>query len=197
MSKDKIPFDDIYESTDVDPNFPKYTTQIINLANQNAQATRPKVVGQMSDLIDESSADTYHEWKNWYLERHPDAVDQSTEKIKSHISNLKDAIEKIDEDMIREWVKDLILIKTAEGLLIEQKILEHLSQQFGLPYRNSTAEEESEGIDGHIGDTAVSVKPESYDSKTSTKHESFSATLVKYKKTSKYLTIFYEESDFE
>jgi len=31
--------------------FPKYSTQIINLANQNAQGTRPAVVGQMSDLI--------------------------------------------------------------------------------------------------------------------------------------------------
>lgn len=31
--------------------FPKYATQIINLANQNAQGTRPTVVGQMSELI--------------------------------------------------------------------------------------------------------------------------------------------------
>lgn len=31
--------------------FPKYTTQIMNLANQNAQGTRPAVVGQMSELI--------------------------------------------------------------------------------------------------------------------------------------------------
>ena len=30
--------------------FSKYTTQLINLANQNAQGTRPIVVGQMSDL---------------------------------------------------------------------------------------------------------------------------------------------------
>lgn len=32
--------------------FPKYTTQIMNLANQNAQGTRPNVVGQMSELIE-------------------------------------------------------------------------------------------------------------------------------------------------
>lgn len=31
-------------------SFPKYATQLINLANQNAQGTRPEVVGQMSDL---------------------------------------------------------------------------------------------------------------------------------------------------
>lgn len=29
-------------------DFPKYTTQILNLANQNAQGTRPRVVGQLS-----------------------------------------------------------------------------------------------------------------------------------------------------
>lgn len=28
-------------------DFPKYTTQIINLVNSNAQGTRPVVVGQM------------------------------------------------------------------------------------------------------------------------------------------------------
>ena len=33
--------------------FPKYTSQLMNLANQNAQGTRPKVVGQLSDLIQE------------------------------------------------------------------------------------------------------------------------------------------------
>ena len=35
------------------PSFPKYVRQIINLANQNAQGTRPRVVGQLTDLIQE------------------------------------------------------------------------------------------------------------------------------------------------
>jgi hypothetical protein len=52
------------------PDFSKYTTQIINLANQNAQATRPNVVGQMSDLIQEFPGRTFHEWKEWYLKRY-------------------------------------------------------------------------------------------------------------------------------
>ena len=34
-------------------NFPKYTTQLMTLVNSNAQGTRPKIVGQMSDLIQE------------------------------------------------------------------------------------------------------------------------------------------------
>lgn len=41
-----------YNESDSFP-FPKYTSQLINLANQNAQGTRPAVVGQMSDLFQE------------------------------------------------------------------------------------------------------------------------------------------------
>ena len=36
-----------------DYEFPKYTSQLINWANQNAQGTRPVVVGQMSELFPE------------------------------------------------------------------------------------------------------------------------------------------------
>lgn len=43
--------------------FLKYSTQIINLANQNAQGTRPAVVGQMSDLIQEFTGKSIKEWK--------------------------------------------------------------------------------------------------------------------------------------
>ena len=34
-----------------DYDFPKYTSQLINCANQNAQGTRPKQVGQLSELF--------------------------------------------------------------------------------------------------------------------------------------------------
>lgn len=49
------------------PDFPKYTTQILNLANQNAQGTRPKVVGQMSDLIQEFDGRAIDEWIDWIV----------------------------------------------------------------------------------------------------------------------------------
>jgi tRNA/tmRNA/rRNA uracil-C5-methylase (TrmA/RlmC/RlmD family) len=38
---------------ETDPEFPKYTTQIMNTANQNVQGTRPPVIGQMSEIIEE------------------------------------------------------------------------------------------------------------------------------------------------
>lgn len=39
--------------------FPKYATQLINLASRTAQATRPRVVGQMTELIKECPEKTY------------------------------------------------------------------------------------------------------------------------------------------
>ena len=47
----KLVKEDVIEGAEQSYNFPKYTTQIINQASQNMQATRPKVVGQMSELI--------------------------------------------------------------------------------------------------------------------------------------------------
>lgn len=60
--------------------FPKYTSQLINWANQNAQGTRPVVVGQMSELFPEfmSSGEeiTIENWHDWYVERYPDAFEK-------------------------------------------------------------------------------------------------------------------------
>lgn len=197
MSRDKIAVSEIYKASDVaPPDSPKYTTQLMNLANQNSQGTRPKVVGQMSELIKESDLDNFEGWKHWYMERHPDAIERATEKIADQIEKLKAAIEKIDEALIREWVEDLVLLKTAEGLLIQQAVFNHLADAFDSPHRSSTPLEESRGIDGYIGEVPVSVKPESYQSKASVKHEDIGAAMVFYKKTERYLHIVYEEEDF-
>jgi len=48
-------------------SFPKYTTQLINLANSNAGGTRPKIVGQMSELIQEFDGRCLDDWEQWYL----------------------------------------------------------------------------------------------------------------------------------
>lgn len=66
--------------------FPKYTSQLINWANQNAQGTRPKVVGQMSEIFPEflnsvAEHPTIDDWKNFYTMTHPESVREATDKI--------------------------------------------------------------------------------------------------------------------
>ena len=144
------------------PEFPKYATQILNLANRDARATRPEVVGQMSELIKEYTGRTLKEWEEWYLERYPDAIDKATNKILDMINNFKDVIDQIDRSMIRQWVRDLVIVKTFIGLRFQEAVLKKIAEQFGMKYRLSMPEEERKGIDGYIGDVPVSLKPITY-----------------------------------
>lgn len=146
--------------------FPKYTSQIMNLANQNAQGTRPPVVGQMSELFPEykNSDDTpsIERWAEWYLERHPDAIERATDKVEQQVDNLKRAIPLIDRNMIKRWVTDLVINKTYMGLYYQQVILAHLAEVNHSYWRLATPEEESKGIDGYVDGQAYSIKPTTY-----------------------------------
>jgi len=163
-------------------DFPKYTTQILNLANQNAQGTRPRVVGQLSELIGESHAKTYTEWKKWYFKKHPHAIHNAAQKIEEMVEKLKEAIFKINKELITQWVEDLIIEKTFVGLRFQEAILKRLVDRKNLSYRLATPAEESRGIDGFVGDTPVSIKPDTYRTKPALL-ENLLGKVVFYKKT--------------
>jgi len=169
-------------------NFPKYTTQLINLANQNAQGTRPRVVGQLSELIKECPEKSYQGWKNWYLKKHPRAIADATEKINEMVENLKTAIKLVDKSLIKEWVEDLVLEKTFIGLRFQEAILKKVSEIKNTNYRLAIPKEESLGIDGFIGETPVSIKPISYRSKKSLAEE-IKIKMIFYNKTKSGLEI--------
>lgn len=148
------------------PNeFPKYTTQIMNLANSDAQGTRPRVVGQLSELIKECPERTYEGWKKWYLSKHPNSIEDATEKISKMIDVFKSSIKLIDKEMIERWVRDLVLEKTYIGLRFQEAILKKVAAIKKEKYRLAEPKEESQGIDGFIGTEPVSIKPISYKTK--------------------------------
>ena len=161
--------------------FPKYTTQLINIANQNSQGTRPKVVGQLSDLIQEFPGQTFEEWVTWYQEQYPEAIENATDKIISMIENFNAALPKIDRDLVRSWVEDLVLVKTFTGLKFQEAILRKLSEIKGCDYRLAGPYEESQGIDGFVGEEAYSIKPSSYHSKDNLA-ESIEVKIIFYEK---------------
>ena len=176
--------------------FPKYTSQLINWANQNAQGTRPKVVGQLSDLFPEyESGDdnvSMDGWREWYLERYPNAIETATDKIFTQVENLKNAIKLIDKELVRKWVEDLVITKTYNGLYVQEAILSKLAQKLGKNYRLATPEEESQGIDGYVGNVPYSVKPDTY--KTMGRlSETIAVKMIYYTKTKTGLTIEVEE----
>ena len=169
-------------------DFPLYTTQLINLANQNAQGTRPRVVGQLTELIQECPEKTYEGWKKWYLSKYPNAIENATERINEMMNNLKNAIKSIDKSMIKRWVEDLVLEKTFVGLRFQEAILKKVASIKNTNYRLSEPKEESQGIDGFIGDIPVSIKPITYKTKNALREE-IKAKIIFYNKTKSGLEI--------
>lgn len=177
-------------------SFPKYTSQLINWANQNAQGTRPVVVGQMSELFPEFMASenniTIENWRDWYTQKYPEAFDKATDKIYAQVQNLREAIQLIDREMVEKWVEDLVIYKTFNGLYVQKAILASLADRKGTTYRLATPDEESIGIDGYVGDVPYSVKPDTY--KTMNRlSETINVKMIYYTKKKTGLSIEVEE----
>lgn len=194
MMKLKIPNSEVQELLSGKTySYPKYATQIMNLANQNAQGTRAKIVGQMSDLIQEFEGTALSEWEKWYLESHPDAIDNATEKVYAMVTLFKDAILKIDKETVREWIEELVVVKTFSGLKFQEAILKKISLHFKKPYRLAKPDEESKGIDGFIGDMPISIKPITYKTKMGL-NEVISVPIVFYDKKKSEIVIEFDET---
>ena len=74
MPKSKISNEYISKCNDTEiSEYPKYTTQVINLSNQNAGDTRPRNVGQLAELLPEYLSSpgeaSLSGWKEWYSDR--------------------------------------------------------------------------------------------------------------------------------
>ena len=177
--------------TEKEISFPRYTTQLMNLANSNAQGTRPKIVGQMSDLIQEFEGKTFEEWATWYQERYPHAIEKATDKVFEMVESFKKSIELIDKKLISEWVEDLVLKKTFAGLNFQEAILKKVAESKKTTYKFSTKEEESKGIDGYINTLPVSIKPITYKTQNHLL-ENINVNMIFYNKKKDGLTIEFD-----
>jgi len=172
-------------------NYLKYATQIMNLANQNAQGTRAKVVGQMSDLIQKFEGTTLADWEEWYLKGYPSAINDATDKIWEMVKLFQANIDKIDRDTVRNWVEELVIVKTFAGLKFQEAILKAIAIKFKKDYRLATPAEESKGIDGVIGTVAVSIKPITYKTKLGL-NETIDVPIIFYDKKKSEIVIEFD-----
>jgi hypothetical protein len=176
--------------------FPKYTTQLINLASQNAQATRPKVVGQMSELIKQFPKKHWQEWEEWYLEKHPEAIATATEKIVAMLGHLKNAMSQVDRELVTQWVRDLVIVKTFIGLRFQEAVLKKVSQRYKTTFRMGMPDEENKGIDGYIDKQPVSIKPTTYQAKQGLS-EQINVPIIFYSKKKNGIVIEFDEKVFD
>ena len=175
--------------------FPKYTTQVINLVNGNAGGTRPKIVGQMSELIQEFPGQTIQEWITWYNDQQPDAVDKATDRIYEMYQAMQQAFTQIDKTLIRKWVEDLVYTKTFCGLKFQEAILKYVADELNVDYRLATVEEEAQNVDGFINRKPVQIKSSTYTLKNT--GEVIEVPIVFYEKKKDGIVIEYDPNCFK
>ena len=145
----------------------KYVSQVLNLCSSNSGATRPKNVGQMSEIVEESGARTHEEWSRWYRDRHAERIDRAVDSIEQMLRNILSSAQQITREEIRQWVEDLILHKTFYGIRVQEAVLRETAPKVGASgYRLATPDEEAKGIDGYLGERAVQIKPTTYRQKS-------------------------------
>jgi len=124
---------------------PKYTTYLLNPAINLSQSNRPKVVGQMSDIIEEFREGhpdgTFEDWVEFYFKEYngQKRLEESAEKAYPMVEKMRDAFEQIDEEMTRRYIRDLVLFKTYEGFDIQETILRKLGEMYDAEVRRATA----------------------------------------------------------
>jgi len=191
--KTVITYEEIRGYFDIDtPEFPKYVKPLVNLANRYAQGTRPRVVGQMSELIQHFTGKSLSEWERWYSQQKPEAIHEATEKIVLKLKDLTNTLNEIDRTIVEKWVRDLVIVKTFVGLRFQEAILKRLAEIKKTNYRLSEPDEESQGIDGYVGNTPVSVKPHTYKAED-TLSEHIQAKIIYYKKVDDGVEVDYGE----
>lgn len=169
------------------PVFPKYTRQLMNLANRTVRATGPKVVGQLTELVPKAPRD-YPGWVEWYLREKPDAIEDATDRLWNQIIKYQAAAGVITKDMVQAWVTDLVLPKTYVGMMTQQAVLDVLATEYHIgPVRRATPEDEARGIDGYLGEEPVSIKPSTY--RAMVLPETIRAPIIYYEKTETHLVI--------
>ena len=196
MKKFKISNDEVANLSNAPHyEFPKYVSQFINLANSNAGGTRPKVVGQMSELVKEFDGKSIDEWIAWYTERYPNAINDATEKVWTMYETMKGAFNTITKDMVENWVKDLVYGKTYCGIRFQTAIISAIANQLNKDWRESNPDEEAKGIDGFIGGKPLQIKASTYKLEAHLS-EVIDVPIVYYDKKKDGISIEYNPIDF-
>ena len=169
-----------------------YIGSVINLANSFSQATRAKHVGQVSDLIQEyreiAENPSVEGWESFYASKIGlEKIDIAADKIWEYVKRIRENLNSLNHDDVKNWTKDLVIDKTFAGLQIQLDILEMVSETG--EFRLSTPDEESKGIDGYVDGEPISIKPNTYKKTIQSGKESIPYRIIFYKNTKRGLVV--------
>jgi hypothetical protein len=142
--------------------WPKYSTQLLNVAGQNAKIFDSAKVGHAKEtwleMRGKGIRGTFENWCNFYNSKpFVNNIPGQAQKLYEMIQKMQ--VGGISLEMCEDYIKEVIYNKTHMGMAGEEMAVEAVGQHLNKPVRFSTAEEESQGIDGWVGEIPVQVKP--------------------------------------
>ena len=111
----------------------KYVGTVINNINGFKQSTRPKNVGQLSDMIQEYKDTTVtpskEGWVEYYEGKQSGSIAAATDKTWEGIQELIENLQSLTKEDVRSWTEDLVIDKTFDGLFWQEEILKQLQSK--------------------------------------------------------------------
>lgn len=170
----------LFEINAQDDHIAKYQSEFLNIVNKHGHGNDAAIVGMVSQVIKnyrkQSDSPSLDGWKE-YHQKLTDikGIEFGVEKNWAQFQEMKKAIDAIDKDVLRYWLKNLVYNKTFAGLQAQDMVLKDIARRLSeereqeYSYCNGDADDERAQIDGYIINPdnkvcGLQVKSDSYKS---------------------------------
>ena len=171
-------------------DFPELTSDLISLANHLSKATTRKKLGNPGAVIEEFKGKTFEDWERFYEQKRPGALDTASREIYSAIEKLREALELVDEELVRHWVEEAVLKRTYAAWRIQETILKYIAKLQGKSFRQADDQESTAGIDGFIDERPFCVHPVSRYFKSPPEEQDPKMDVVYFEKAKRGLKVY-------
>lgn len=168
----------LYEINAQDVNVKEGQSEFLNIVNKHGHGNDDTLVGMVSQVIKEyrktTDAPTLQGWIDYHnMLDNIEGIEAGVKKNWAYFKKMKGAIDKIDIDTIRFYLKNLVYNKTFAGLQAQDMLLKDIAanlskeRQKEYRYQNGDADDERAQIDGYIiapngKKCGLQIKSESY-----------------------------------
>lgn len=170
----------LFEINAQDDHIAKYQPEFLNIVNKHGHGNDATIVGMVSQVIKDyrkqSDSPSLDGWKE-YHQKLTDikGIEFGVEKNWAQFQEMKKAIDAIDKNVLRYWLKNLVYNKTFAGLQAQDMVLKDIARRLSkereqkYSYCNGDADDERAQIDGYIINPdnkvcGLQVKSDSYKS---------------------------------
>jgi len=153
--------EDLFKINAQDVHVKKYQPEFLNIVNKYGHGNDTDIVGMVSQVIKDyrktTETPTLEGWKEYHGQlKDIEGIEAGVEKNWAQFKKMKEAIDKIDKDTVKYWLKNLVYNKTFAGLQAQDMLLKDIANRMTkekgetYSYINGDADDERAQIDGYI-----------------------------------------------